>query len=179
MLKLFAVVLGGRAQGCNIELHDVVFIAGNSLEESYPRLVNKWFGVTKRLHIDSTIELSRVDGHEIILCNEKPDNRGKRLYFVNFGGYREGHFGEIHEARFYVANTKSAALARAKQELGLGLSEPHCDDNVDIDDIFAVDEVDQCYIQLLPSDVQEQIQVDSRYRRLDVPEIVAQAEAIK
>ncbi len=57
MLKLFAVLLGGRATGCHIELHDVVFIVGNSLEETYPRLVHKWFGHHKRLHVDSSVEL--------------------------------------------------------------------------------------------------------------------------
>ena len=57
MLKLFAVVLGGRADGCNTELHDVVFVVGKSLEESYPQLIDKWFGNKKRLHIDSSIEL--------------------------------------------------------------------------------------------------------------------------
>ncbi len=32
--KLFAVYLGGRAPGANIELHDVVFIVGPTIEGS-------------------------------------------------------------------------------------------------------------------------------------------------
>ena len=44
--KLFAVLLGGRTQGCHLELHDLVFVVGSSLEESYPRLLTKWFGTS-------------------------------------------------------------------------------------------------------------------------------------
>jgi hypothetical protein len=66
--KLFAVYLGGRAARCNTELHDVVFIAGHSVETSYERLMDKWFGDPLRLHIDSWIELQVVDGHHIHLA---------------------------------------------------------------------------------------------------------------
>ena len=37
-LKLFAVYLGGSAPKANIELHDVVFVTGFSLEETYSKL---------------------------------------------------------------------------------------------------------------------------------------------
>jgi hypothetical protein len=51
--KLLAVYLGGRAFRCNTELHDVVFVAGESIEACYERLMDKWFGDPLRLHIDS------------------------------------------------------------------------------------------------------------------------------
>jgi hypothetical protein len=51
--KLFAVYLGGRADRCNIELHDVVFVVGSSIEETYPLLAKKWFGNLHGFHIDS------------------------------------------------------------------------------------------------------------------------------
>ena len=34
-LKLFAVCLGGRAPKCNTELHDVVFVVGARVEDTY------------------------------------------------------------------------------------------------------------------------------------------------
>ncbi|QLH43496.1 MAG: DUF1543 domain-containing protein [Coxiellaceae bacterium] len=115
-MKLFAVLLGGRAKGCNIELHDVVFVAGNSLEETYPHLINLWFGMTKRLHIDASIELSNVDGYRIVLSQqETPAGQNKFLFFVNFGAYRANYFGEVHEMNFYVAESKSQALVKAKK----------------------------------------------------------------
>ena len=51
-MKLFAVFLGGRAEKCNIELHDVVFTCADEITECYDDLLDKWFGDTKRLHID-------------------------------------------------------------------------------------------------------------------------------
>ncbi len=171
-MKLFAVLLGGRAEGCNTELHDVVFVVGNTLEETYPSLVKKWFGITKRLHIDSSIEMTLTDGHEITLSNDKPNNTNK-LFFVNFGGYKPGHFGEQHQIGFYVGQSKSDVLARAKQELCLSLHEPHCDDNVDIDDVLLINDVDQFHIHLQPTNASSPLEIQSYYRRLDVPEILA------
>ena len=56
-MKLFAVFLGGRAEKCNIELHDVVFTCADQITECYDDLLEKWFGDPKRLHIDSWVEL--------------------------------------------------------------------------------------------------------------------------
>lgn len=167
MLKLFAVVLGGRADGCNIELHDVVFVVGHSLEETYPKLVNKWFGNKKRLHIDSTIELTHADNHEVFISKDKPTH-GKKLFFVNFGAYKPDYFGEKHEIGFYVASSKTEVLKRAKQDLCLSLVEPHCDDNLPIDDIISIDDVDQYYIHLVPTLESVKLNIESKYHRLDL-----------
>jgi hypothetical protein len=113
------------------------------------------------------------------LTPDKADNYGKKLFFVNFGGYRAGYFGEIHDTGFYVAATKAEALTRAKKDLGLTLDESHCDDNVDVDDIIAVDQVDQHYIHLIPTAMPANVHVISGYRRLDVPDIIARASALK
>ncbi|MBS0286449.1 MAG: DUF1543 domain-containing protein [Proteobacteria bacterium] len=188
-LKLFAVLLGGRAPGCHIELHDVVFIVSPSLEEAYPRLVHKWFGTSKRLHIDSSVELSIVDGHEIILSKEKPDNAENTLYFVNFGGYKPGFFGELHEVGFYVTNAKPLAVAKAKNELCAGSHQQHCDDNLEIaqflnkatalaDDVIAIEKVDNYFIHLKPTSKPATLCVESHYRRLDVPEIIEKAKQL-
>lgn len=173
-MKLYAVLLGGRAQGCNTELHDVVFAVGAKFEDTYPQLVKKWFGIHKRLHVDSFIELDSVDGYKISLSDKAADNHGKKLFFVNFGGYRPNFFGEIHEANFYIANTKPEILAKAKKDLGLTLTESHCDDNVEIDDVFAVDKVDQYFIQLTPTSETSQLKIVSKYRKLDVQGILGQ-----
>ena len=57
MPKLFAVYLGGRAPKCNTELHDVVFVVGESIEATYSQLTELWFGSREGLHIDSWLEL--------------------------------------------------------------------------------------------------------------------------
>ena len=82
-MKLFAVFLGGRADKCNIELHDVVFTCAKDIQSSYTDLLDKWFGNPKRLHIDSWIELKYIDGYKIQLSKTKPIHKEK-LYFINF-----------------------------------------------------------------------------------------------
>ena len=70
-IKLFAVYLGGRADGCNTELHDVVFTCGYKIEDTYLDLLDKWFGNSDRLHIDSWVEINHVDGYKVSLSSKK------------------------------------------------------------------------------------------------------------
>lgn len=166
MLKLFAVVLGGRADGCNIELHDIVFVIGETLQSTYPKLVSKWFGNQKRLHIDSTIELKYIDGYEVRITQTKPTS-SKKLYFVNFGAYKPNYFGEFHETKFYVGTHKSEILSRAKTELCHSLIEPHCDDNIAVDDLLMINQIDNYYIDLHPTIKHKPLEIKSVYKRLD------------
>jgi hypothetical protein len=177
MLKLYAVMLGGRAKGCNIELHDVVFVIGDSLEALYPQLVNKWFGIKeKKLHIDSTVELKYVDGHEIIINQENDEAKiEKQLYFANFGGYKPGIFGELHEMSFYVASNRTEALARAKTELCVGSHQQHSDDHLVVDDLIMLDKIGPYYIHLKPTAMPCHLDIHSHYRKLSLPEILEKA----
>ncbi len=182
MLNLYAVLLGGRAAGCNIELHDVVFVVGESLEALYPHLVNKWFGgMTKSLHIDSSVALKYVDGHEIIISRENKEEKkeGDTLFFANFGGYKPGFFGEIHEVNFYIAPSRIAALARAKNELCKGLHQQHSDDHLVVDDVIAIDKIGPYQIELKPTTQPCHLQIESHYRKLNLPDILERAQALK
>lgn len=176
MLKLFAVYLGGRAERCNIELHDVVFVVSESISKSYQKLINKWFGITKMLHIDSYIELTYADEHEIIISKEKSKNM-KKLFYVNFGAYKKGYFGEVHESEFYVGTTKSEILMRAKNELCLNGIEPHCDDNVTVDDVIEINNVDQYYLHFIPVE-RRKMNIISDYQRLDLSDGIYQTDSL-
>lgn len=147
--KLFAVYLGGRAPRCNTELHDVVFIAGESIEASYEQLMDKWFGDPLRLHIDSWVELQVADGHRITL-QPHPPTPGKKLYFINLGAYLPGQFTELHANAFVVAASEADVKKRAKAELLQGTQSIHTDDLYDIDDCLEIAEVDGQHIHLEP-----------------------------
>lgn len=185
MHKLYAVLLGGKAHRCNIELHDVVFVVGSNIEETYPLLVNKWFGVTTGLHIDSFVELQYVDGHEIRISKDTLRIKdGKSLYFINMGGYKEGVFGEIHEMDFFIGSSKKEVLSEAKKKLGKNLLELHCDNNVDViqlldDDIIEIPEIDGFNIHLnkINSHTPKN-NIVSNYIKLDVPDIIKQSREI-
>ena len=74
-IKLFAVYLGGRADGCNTELHDVVFTCGQKIQDTYIDLLDKWFGNADRLHIDSWVEINYVDGYTVSLLSKKTSQK--------------------------------------------------------------------------------------------------------
>lgn len=128
---LFAVCLGGNAPGSNTELHDIVFVSGTRIEETYPQLLAKWFGQAENLHIDSWQALTAADGHRIRLAS--PVGNDKRLYLVNLGTYADGTFGEVHANGFFAASSPAEAKIRAKAELLKGWpGQLHTDAIVDV-----------------------------------------------
>ena len=58
---LYLVVLGGRAKKANIELHDVRWVVGSKIEDTYDTLRKDWFGSPKGLHIDSYKKIKYID----------------------------------------------------------------------------------------------------------------------
>ena len=177
--KLFAIYLGGKADRCNIELHDVVFAVGSTIEETYPLLVKKWFGNPNQFHVDAYLDLTYIDGYEIQLSKAKAEEESKKkLYFINLGAYKAYEFTEYHQCGFYIAASAPEAIKRAKEELCLGLQTVHKDDLIlldrvsnsleyDVDDILEVKEVDDYYISLSPSHDHEKIQPICGYIKLD------------
>lgn len=146
--KLFAVYLGGRAPKANTELHDVVFVTGGQIEDTYIQLLEKWFGDPKSLHIDSWLELDVVDGWRVSLT-KTPSSASEKLFFVNLGAYRDGEFTELHAIGFYVA---ADALDAKKRALGehfqSGFVERHKDDLHAIEDCIAVARINGLHITL-------------------------------
>lgn len=175
--KLFAVYLGGRADRCNIELHDVVFVVGSTIEETYPLLAKKWFGNLQGFHhIDSYLELQNIDGYKIEISKKSPEEASsKKIYFINLGAYKPGEFTEYHQSAFYVADSAPEAVKRAKSELCQGLQTIHKDDVVvldkvsnpldfDVDDVLEINRVDEYYVSLTPA--------TSTYRPIPVSEYI-------
>ena len=93
------------------------------------------------MHIDSWLELDIVDGWKIELAKRSAAQKEK-LFFVNLGAYNGSDFTELHAVSFHVADAapqaKAAALAR---NFTAGVSEPHKDDLLDIDDCLAIESV--------------------------------------
>ena len=73
---LYLVVLGGRAKKANIELHDVRWVVGSKIEDTYDTLRKDWFGSSKGLHIDSYKKIQYIDGHKINLINVERKKKG-------------------------------------------------------------------------------------------------------
>jgi hypothetical protein len=173
--KLFAVYLGGRAPKCNTELHDVVFAVGETIEATYPQLMDQWFGDPLRVHLDSWLELRIVDGHRIALGAE-PSGAAKKLYFINLGAYLPGQFTELHANAFAVADNELAVKKRAKSELLQGTQSLHTDDLFDVDDCLEISEVDGWHIQLEPTTETQPFEPSNGFHVIPKPVVAAYAE---
>lgn len=136
--KLFAVLLGGAATGATVELHDVVFVSANSIQEAYPQLKEKWFGRKDKVHLDSWMELTYADGYdiEIVPASEPPDENS--LYFINIGSYPPGKLEETHTYLFLVGNSDAEIKKRAQDMGPDGHLVPHKDNQMLVDDIVKI-----------------------------------------
>ena len=151
---LYLVVLGGRANKANIELHDVRWVVGSKIEDTYDTLRKDWFGSLKGLHIDSYKKIKYIDGHKINLKNFENDKNKKKqlfnttkhqknLWFVNIGGYDPSSMQEKHEFGLVIASNKLDAKNRAKSKWLIGCEKKHKDDLASLEMIISCDDCEQ------------------------------------
>lgn len=152
---LFLVVLGGRTATSLIELHDVRFVAGRSIEETLPELRRQWFGRREGLHLDAFMAVRAIDGWLVNLWREPAPPRPERLWFVNLGAYRPDSLAELHHFGLVVARSAAAAKAQAKGQWLLGRQHQHKDDLCAVDDCLALEQLEllggeRWHVQLSP-----------------------------
>ena len=148
---LFLVVVGGRSPKANIELHDVRWVIGSKIEDTFDQLRNDWFGSDNGLHIDSYKKIDSIDGYKINLINKEsrePQNKiskkgrmsNKKLWFVNIGGYDPNSMQEKHEFGLVVASSFSEAKNKAKSNWLIDCKKKHKDDIYVVEDFTDVDD---------------------------------------
>ncbi len=163
---LYLVVLGGRANKANIELHDVRWVVGSRIEDTYDTLRKDWFGSPKGLHIDSYKKIKYLDGYKINLRNAKnlkidnkfsrKSNTKKNLWFVNIGGYDPSSLQEKHEFGLVIATNKLEAKNIAKSKWLIGCKKKHKDDIASLEKLISCDDcelikkIDNWEIELTP-----------------------------
>ena len=148
---LFLVVLGGRAHKANVELHDVRWVVGPKIEDTFNVLRKNWFGSIDGLHIDSFKKIEHVDGYKINLKNfEKIKIKNKKLiiqndlkknlWFVNIGGYDPSSMQEKHEFGLVVASSSLEAKNKAKSKWLSGFRKKHKDDIASLNTLISCDD---------------------------------------
>ena len=148
---LFLVFLGGKAKKANVELHDVRWVVGSKIEDTYYALRRDWFGTLEGLHIDSYKKINYVDGYKINLKNienEKFKNNKfqninihqQNLWFVNIGGYDPTSMQEKHEFGLVVAKSSSEAKNKAKSKWLNGYKKKHKDDITNLKKLSTFDD---------------------------------------
>lgn len=163
---LYAVLMGGKHPHAKIEVHDIVFAVADKLEGTYEQLRAGWFGTPKTDHIDAWMELEGVEGYRIEWSNEKAAPGEPRLFFLNFGGYEDGVFGEAHSYAFVVAPDSASAKRKGKQQLHANWTQPHTDALLEVDDCIAVETVAGRHLRLVVGP-HKPIVVQSAYVPLD------------
>ena len=146
-LSLFIVVLGGRTLKSNIEMHDVRWVLGESIEDTFHELRKQWFGNKQGLHIDSYKRVKYVDGYKIVISkatkNKSIDSKSEdeSLWFINLGGYDPKKMYEEHEFTLVVAKKAIDAKRKAKKNWKSNFKKKHNDDYSDINNFEQVDDV--------------------------------------
>ena len=165
--KFLYLVVGCRSPKANIELHDVRWVVGSKIEDTYDTLRKDWFGSLKGLHIDSYKKIQYIDGHKINLKNVeklkigkkqlvKKNNDKKYLWFVNIGGYNPTSMMENHEFGIVIASNKLEAKNKAKSQWLIGCKKKHKDDIASLeillrcDDCELIKKIGKWLIELTP-----------------------------
>jgi hypothetical protein len=166
-MNLYMISLGGKVKGCNIEAHDVQFVAAQHIDETIEVLKSSWYGQAEKLHMDSYKVIHGADGYSVNLTKQKPAS-DKQLYFVHFGGYRENSTQEQHEIGFFVGNSDTEVKERANKEYQVADIQNHVDSLVAVERVILSTDQETYYIELKKSMEEFDCAPDwFGYRRLD------------
>lgn len=146
---LYVVMLGGKHPRAKIEVHDIAFAAGDTLEDTYEQLRQSWFGSPAGLHIDAWMAVDGVHEWKVELSTVSSPPDSPRLYFINLGGYESRTFGEIHQYLLVVANDRRDAMAQAKKRVLPHWKLSHTDGVLDVDDCLPIDSIAGRYVHLV------------------------------
>ncbi len=133
-MNLYLVVMGGRIRGSHVEIHDVRWVIGETIESTIPSLKTEWIGKTSGLHIDSYKTIRFVDGYRVTLMKKNNDSSEEinKLWFVNLGGYKTDELLEQHHLELVVAPSIQVAKKKAHKKWTEPVNQIHKDDHAAI-----------------------------------------------
>lgn len=159
--KLFMVLVGGHTPTSNLEVHDMRFVAGAKIEDTYEALRNEWWGDPATLHIDVWAEIRQIDKYNVTLSTF-PCTGKEKLYFINLGGYVADLFDEIHKNVLVVETSMPRARARAKEGVS-DWTQPHKDTEFEIEKILPLAFLGDLYVHLEKAEEEIPFVFHSRY----------------
>lgn len=165
MDTLFAIYVGGLIEGCHVELHDLRFAIGGSVEDCHDALRAQWWGAPESLHLDAWGPIRWADGFAVRVASEPPSTGGPRLWLCNMGGYDPTQFTELHENHFIVAPDARSAKQRALARLPDWAS-PHRDATLEIEtivDIAVTTGRPDRFVHLTPAPTPQPFRFEARY----------------
>jgi len=153
MKKLFMIKVGGKAGLSNIEVHDIQFILAENIEETYEELKARWYGKSKSFHIDGYKVISNIDNYNIIISKKK-STKTKKLFFIDFGGYSDKIFGEIHKNLFILAEDSDDAKSKAANKMKEYLNINHIDSVCDVEENININREEDLYLNFEDANVE-------------------------
>lgn len=163
--RLFMVYVGGMAEGAHVELHDVRFCIGETIEACYDDLRAQWWGTPQSLHLDCWGAVEWADGHGVSIGEAPPSAEGPHLWFVNLGGYDPAQFTELHENLLVVAGDAREAKKKALARIS-GWTAPHKDNIVTVEnalDVTAITAKKNRHIHVTADAAEKPFRFEARY----------------
>ena len=117
------------------------------------------------MHLDAWGSLKYVDGYNITISSEIPNNSENKLYFVNLGGYDRSEFTELHKNVFVVAPNESKAKVKALKQI-LDWESHHKDYLFEAENILDISKTisaKNLYIHLEPTDIEQKFEFTCKY----------------
>jgi hypothetical protein len=149
-LKLFMVLLGANPKGRFVEQHDYFFGVAGSLKELVPAIKAAWADAGNTLHLDGWREVNVVEGYQIIVAPKEQTATapGKKLFFINLGGYQTGKLEEQHYVMLTVQDDRLPAVKESMRSLFYKTNNSpgahsHIDEKfgVDVDDMYRIEDI--------------------------------------
>lgn len=148
-MKLFMVLVGGHTPTSNLEVHDMRFVTGATIQETYETLQSEWWGDPNTLHVDVWGEVNTIDGYDVSL-SPTPYEGDMGLYFINLGGYVPDLFDEVHKNILIVEKSLPPARQKAKETVS-HWTQAHKDTEFEIEKILPLAQVGPYHVHLKPS----------------------------
>jgi hypothetical protein len=168
MKNLYMISLGGKVKGCNVEVHDVQFVAADHIDETVGLLKSNWYGLAEKLHMDSYKEIIGADGFAVRLSKEKPAG-SRKLFFVHLGGYKKTSTQELHEVGLFVGESEQTVKERALKEIPVADIQNHVDSIIHVENCILSTDGEAYFIELSESHQNFDPSPDwFGYRRLDI-----------
>lgn len=183
--KLFMLLLGSKAPQRNVEQHDYFFGIANSLKDLVPEIKAFWPEAGNSIHIDGWREVTTVDGYavKVIPKDQADELNGKKLFFVNLGGYQSGKLEEQHYIILSVQDDRTGAMQNSKQTeffkqktiKTVKGANSHIDEKygIDVDDVYRIEEIlnpaykADYHIQITPNPGLPEDEIHLGYFKLD------------
>lgn len=151
--KLYMLLLGSKAPQRNVEQHDYFFGIANSLKDLVPEIKAFWPEAGASIHIDGWRYVTAVDGYRVQIVPKDNEEipTGKKLFFVNLGGYQANKLEEQHYVILSVQDDRIGAVQNSKQTeffktktiARIKGANSHIDEKygIDVDDIYRIEDI--------------------------------------